>query len=165
MNLIRPFLLAARHLFEKYPAVLSGYFLYGYLFVSMIRLFIKAKRGVLLIEDIYDIFSSLLILWLLALSCVKILEERSKLRQTQEELAREQQRHQVEDAHAATMTQVEGLLPQGMNNPLAVIALSIARVKYSTQLDHDLPGENTEMKRASKKPGIAVTDFSGAQVH
>lgn len=56
MNIIKPFLLAVKELFVKYPAILSGCLLYGYLFISIIRLFVKAKRGILLIEDIYDIF-------------------------------------------------------------------------------------------------------------
>ncbi len=164
MNIIKPFLLAVKELFVKYPAILSGCLLYGYLFISIIRLFVKAKRGILLIEDIYDIFSALLILWLVALSCVKFLEERSKLRQTEEELARERRRP-IEEAHVAPMMQVERTLRHEINNPLAVIAPSVARLKRATQLDHGLLGEIIDIEYASKKTGTALTDFSRTQVH
>ena len=164
MNVTKPLVLGVKELSVKYPAILSGYFLYGYLFISIIRLFIKAKRGILLIEDIYDISSTLLILWLLALSCVKILEGRSKLRQTEEELAREQRRRRIEEANVATMMEVERTLQHEINNPLAVIALSIGRLKRATQLDHELLGETIDIECASKKIGTVSTDFRGAQL-
>lgn len=164
MNIIKPFLLAVKKLFVKHPAILWGFFLYGYLFISIIRLFIKAKRGILLMEDIYDIFSALLVLWLLALSTVKILEDRSKLRQTEEELAREQRRRQIEEAQLATLMQVERTLQHKINNPLALIALSLGRLRRAAQLDHELVGETNDIERASKNIGKVLTDVSRAPV-
>jgi hypothetical protein len=163
MKIIRSFLPGAKGLFVKYPAILSGSFLYGYLFISIIRLFIKAKGGIVPLEGLYDIFGSLLILWLLALSCVKILEEHSKLHQTEEELAREQGRRLSEEAHVATMMQVERTLQHKINTPLTVIALSIARLKRAAQLDRELLGETVDIDDAWKQIGTVLTDFSKAR--
>jgi signal transduction histidine kinase len=149
---------------EKYPAVLLGYFLVGYSFISIIRLIIKAKRNGPSVEDLYDVFSALPFMWLLALSIVKIIQERSKLRKIQDELAREQVQRQIAEIQLSALREAEKVLQHKINNPLAVIALSLSRLKRAVQRDHDLVDEANDIECASQRIGSVLTDFSRTQL-
>jgi hypothetical protein len=149
---------------EKYPAIVSGYFLVGYSFISIIRMLIKAKRGNLFIEDLYDVFSALPFMWLLAMSIVKIIHERSKLRQMQNELAREQLQRQISEIQLSAFKEAEKALQHRINNPLAVIALSLSRLKHAVQIDRDLLDETNDIECAYQKIGSVLSDFSRTQL-
>ena len=92
MKYIRSFLVYLTEFFARYPAVLSGYIIYCYLFISIMRLFYKVKHQGATITDAYDIFSALPFMWFLAVSLVKVIEYRTKLHQNEtQQLAREKE--------------------------------------------------------------------------
>ena len=155
---------SVKDLGEKYPAVLSGYFLVGYSFISIIRLLVKAKKGTVFFEDLYDLFSALPFMWLLALSIVKIIQERSKLREIQNELTREQHQRQVIETQLVALRESEKSLQHKINNPLAVIALSLSRLKRAVQRDHELVDEANDIECATQRIGSVLTDFSRTQL-
>jgi hypothetical protein len=95
--------------FARYPAVLSGYIIYCYLFISIMRLFYKVKHSGATLVDAYDIFSALPFMWLLAVSLVKVIEYRTKLHENEtQQLAREKEL-QLKDTQLKTMHEVEGI--------------------------------------------------------
>jgi hypothetical protein len=149
---------------EKYPAVVTGYFLIGYSFIAIIRMLIRAKKGSIFVEDLYDVFSALPFMWLLALSIVQIIHERSRLRQMQEELAREQLQRQIAEIQLSALKEAEKSLQHSINNPLAVIALSLSRLKRAVRVDRDLVDEANDIECASRKIGSVLTDFSRTQL-
>jgi signal transduction histidine kinase len=149
---------------EKYPAVVSGYFLVGYSFIAIIRMLIRAKKGNLFVEDLYDVFSALPFMWLLALSIVQIIRERSRLRQMQNELAREQLQRQITEIQLSALKEAEKVLQHKINNPLAVIALSLSRLKRAVQVDPELLDETNDIECASQRIGTVLTDFSRTQL-
>lgn len=149
---------------EKYPAVVSGYFLVGYSFISIIRMLLRAKKGYLFVEDIYDAFSALPFMWLLAMSIVQIVQERSKLRQMQRELAVEQAQRQITEIQLSALKEAEKALQHSINNPLAVIALSLSRLKRAVQVDRDLLEEANDIECASQRIGSVLTNFSRTQL-
>ncbi|MCX6142523.1 MAG: hypothetical protein NTZ35_04815 [Ignavibacteriales bacterium] len=149
---------------EKYPAVVSGYFLVGFSFVSIIRMLIRAKKGNLFVEDLYDVFSALPFMWLLALSIVQVFQERSRLRQIQNELAREQLKRQITEIQLSALKEAEKTLQHSINNPLAVIALSLSRLKRAVKVDRDLLDETNDIECASQRIGTVLTDFSRTQL-
>ena len=79
MKQLRTMIESGTKFFAQYPAVLSGYIIYIYLFVSILRLFIKVKYYGAGLSEVYDIFSALPFMWLLSVSLVKIIDYRSKL--------------------------------------------------------------------------------------
>jgi len=149
---------------EKYPAVVSGYFLVGFSFVSIIRMLIRAKKGNLFVEDLYDVFSALPFMWLLALSIVQVFQERSRLRQIQNELAREQLKRQITEIQLSALKEAEKTLQHSINNPLAVIALSLSRLKRAVKVDRDLLDKTDDIECASQKIGTVLTDFYRTQL-
>ena len=75
MMIFRRLYAQIKKFFIKYPALLSGYIIYSYLFISIVRLFFKVKHpGIACSSDAYDIFSALPFMWLLAVSLVKVIE-------------------------------------------------------------------------------------------
>jgi hypothetical protein len=164
MKSVKSVLESLKGLCEKYPAVVSGYFLVGYSFISIIRMLIKAKKGSLFVEDLYDVFSALPFMWLLAMSIVKIIHERSKLRQVQNELAREQLQRQISEIQLSAFKEAEKTLQHRINNPLAVIALSLSRLKHAVQIDRDLVDETNDIECAYQKIGSVLNDFSKTQL-
>ena len=115
--------------FAKYPAVLSGYIIYCYLFISIMRLFYRVKHKGASLDEIYDIFSALPFMWLLAVCLVKIIEYRTKLHENHsQQLARDKEL-QMKDTQLKTMHEVVKALQHKINNPLAVITLLVGRTK------------------------------------
>jgi hypothetical protein len=108
--------------FSQYPAVFSGYIIYSYLFISIIRLFLKVKHFGATLSDAYDIFSALPFMWLLAVSLVKIIEIRSQLQLKDEAL-------RIKNTQITTMHEVVKGVQHQVNNPLAIISLSLGQTK------------------------------------
>jgi hypothetical protein len=164
MKSVKSVIESLRGLCEKYPAVVSGYFLVGYSFISIIRMLLKAKKGSLFVEDLFDVFSALPFMWLLALSIVQIIQERSRLRKIQRELAREQLQRQITEIQLAALKEAEKVLQHSINNPLAVIALSLSRLKRAVQVDRDHLDETNDIECAYQKIGSVLSDFTRTQL-
>lgn len=148
--------------FATYPAVLSGYIIYAYLFVSIIRLFLKVKYGGATLSDAYDIFSALPFMWLLAVAMVKVIEIRSKLHRIETENMRHQEELRLKETQLRTMKEVVKGLQHRINNPLAVIFLYLAKLKG--KFIHD-PGTHDELEKvalASTRISNALAQFSQA---
>jgi hypothetical protein len=164
MKSVKSFVESLKGLCEKYPAVVSGYFLVGYSFISIIRMLIRAKNRNLFIEDLYDVFSALPFMWLLAVYVVQIIHERSRLRQIQKELALEQLQRQITEIQLSALKEAEKALQHSINNPLAVIALSLSRLKRAVKVDRDLLDQTNDIECASQRIGTVLTDFSRTQL-
>jgi len=164
MKSVKSVVESLKGLCEKYPAVVLGYFLVGYSFIAIIRMLIRAKKGNLFVEDVYDVFSALPFMWLLALSIVKIIHERSRFRQMENELAREQLQRQITEIQLSALKEAEKTLQHSINNPLAVIALSLSRLKRAVQRDHELVDEANDIECAWQRIGSVLSDFSRTQL-
>jgi len=115
--------------FAEYPAVLSGYIIYSYLFVSILRLFIKVRYYGGTLSDVYDIFSALPFMWLLSVSLVKVIDYRSKLHDSETRRMRSEEQLQTNATQLETMHEVVLGLQHEVNNPLAIITLSIGQIR------------------------------------
>lgn len=149
--------------FTKFPAVLSGYIIYGYLFLSIIRLFLKVKYGHATLSDAYDIFSALPFMWLLAVAMVKIIDVRTKLHESQTQMMRDRERLHMNETQLNTLKEVVKGLQHHVNNPLAVIFLVVGRLKRRFA---EAPAELNDLDQidlASKKISTALADFSSAR--
>jgi hypothetical protein len=81
----------------------------------------------------------------------------------QEELAREQHRRLITETQLNYLRECEKALEHKIDNPLAVITLSLGRLKRAAQLDSDLLVETNDIEYASKKIGSVLTDLSRSQ--
>ncbi len=163
MKYIRSFLVYLTEFFARYPAVLSGYIIYCYLFISIMRLFYKVKHQGATITDAYDIFSALPFMWFLAVSLVKVIEYRTKLHQNEtQQLAREKEL-QMKDTQLKTMHEVVKGLQHQINNPLAIIALLINKTKKSVKDNQEAVKNIESIEHSANSIAQALEDFKRAE--
>ncbi len=158
--------LTVRHaieFFSKYPAVLSGYVIYGYLFVAIMRLFLKVKYGDATLSDAYDIFSALPFMWFLAVAMVKIIEVRTKLHHSQTQLILDQEQLRRKETQLYTMKEVVRGLQHRVNNPLAIITLYLSRLRRKVADNVDALDGIEQINLATKKISSALAEFSVAE--
>jgi signal transduction histidine kinase len=147
----------------RYPAVLSGYIIYSYLFIAMMRLFLKAKSGQLLLYDIYETFAAVPFMWLLASSLVKIIDMKTKLHTIEKERVDTFRALEIQQTQLNTMHEVARGFQHRINNPLTVISLTLSGMRRVVAGN---PGVLERMKTLEESAGRikqAVIDFSEAQ--
>ena len=141
----------AKDFFSKYPAVLSGYVIYSYLFVSIMHFYIKAKAGPLQSYDIFETFSALPFMWFLSVALVKVIEIRTKLQETETQCILAKKELELHQAQLLTMQETVRALQHHINNPLTVIKLSmdIARkaAHENDEIDRSLSLAETSVNR------------------
>jgi signal transduction histidine kinase len=163
MKYIRGLFNALKDLSAQYPAVLSGYIIYAYLFLAIIRLFLKVKYGGATLSDAYDIFSALPFMWLLAVALVKVIEIRTKLHETQTQVMLDLEELRMKETQLNTMREVVRGLQHHVNNPLTIITLYLSRLRRKLGVDADAVNEIEQMSVATKRISSALSEFSATE--
>jgi hypothetical protein len=145
---------------SKYPAVLSGYVIYSYLFVSIMRLFIKVHYYGGNFSDVIDLFSPLPFMWFLSVSLVKVIEYRTKLHESESLLLRSEKELQTKATQLETLHQTVLGLQHEVNNPLAIITLAIGGMRRRG-LDHQASEHMLDLvDDASRRIGKSLEKLS-----
>jgi nitrogen fixation/metabolism regulation signal transduction histidine kinase len=76
----------------------------------------------------------------------------------------EQLQRQITEIQLSALREAEKVLQHKINNPLAVIALSLSRLKRAVQRDRELIDEANDIECASQRIGSVLTDFSRTQL-
>ena len=121
----------------KYPAIISGYIIYLYLFMTMVRFFVIAKHTHISFLDILEIFDALPFMWLLALTLVKVIEIRTKLHESETQRVLKDRELQIRETQLKTM--------HDLKNPFAAIS-GFATILY----DDDTIGKMPEQREIVK---------------
>lgn len=129
MASVRQLIASIREIPSKYPAVISAYIIYLYLFFVMIRFFVIAKHSAVTFLDVIEVFDALPFMWLLAVTLVKVIDVRTKLHESETRQIVYEQNLQIKETQIETMHQVVLGLQHEINNPLAIILLTIHRMK------------------------------------
>lgn len=162
---LRSILAYTTEFFARYPAVLSGYIIYCYLFISIMRLFYKVKYYGASLYDAYDIFSALPFMWLLAVSLVKVIEYHTKLHQHETQQLAHEKELLMKDTQLKTMHEVVKGLQHQINNPLAIIALLISKTKKSVKDNQDAIKNIESIEHSANSIAQAIEDFKQAELY
>lgn len=163
MKFVSDLINTVKELPAKYPAVISAYIIYGYLFFVMIRFFILAKRSTLYFYDIVEIFDALPFMWFLAVTLVKVIDIRTKLHESETQRMVKEQELQIRDTQMGTMKEVVLGMQHQINNPLAIIMLTLHKVKRTIPLTPELGIHINAIEEESKRITQALKDFSATQ--
>jgi signal transduction histidine kinase len=147
----------------KYPAVLSGYIIYSYLFITMIHFFLKAKSRELTLYEIYETFSALPFMWLLASALVKIIGTRAKLHDSEKERILYCQELEIKQTQLSTMHEVAKGFQHRINNPLTIISLTLSGTRRAVAGNPVVLERLSCIEESAKRIQQAVTDFSRAE--
>jgi signal transduction histidine kinase len=151
-----------RALPTSYPAVFSGYIIYMYLFSVMIRLFVLTRHTDVKFWDIVELFAALPFMWLLAMTWVKVLEIRTKLHESETQRSTKDHELQIKETQITTMREVVLGLQHQVNNPLAIITLTLGKVRRTIGLSNDMAEHVGSIEKESKRIAQAMKDFSQA---
>ncbi len=146
----------------KYPAVISGYIIYLYLFIVMIRFFVMAKTSVVDFYTVIEMFDALPFMWLLAMMLVKVITIRTKLHDSETQRIMKEQELHIKETQISTMREVVMGLQHQINNPLAIIMLLLHSVKRSV-LPPDVAVKINSIEDESKRITQALKDFSATE--
>ena len=144
MNSIRKIYEEAKSFCIKYPAVLSGFFIYGYLLFCIVHFFIKVKyftfHTAFILENILDSFDAFPFMWLLSVALVKVIDVRTKLHESEQRRLIAEREMQLQQTQLKTLHEVTRGIQHHINNPLSIIMLTLGSA-------HKAAAGNTKLKR------------------
>jgi hypothetical protein len=165
MKVIKSLSKLANEFFSRYPAVLSGYVIYAYLFVSIMHFYIKAKTIPLGFYDIFTIFSALPFMWFLSVALVKVIEVKTKLFESEHQRILAEKELEIQQTQLQTMQETVRGLQHYINNPLAIIMLSIEAAQKFANENQELNKNFTMAKQSFDKIQVALSGLSSAQIY
>lgn len=154
---------SARDFFVRYPAVLLGYIIYSYLFISTIKFFLDGKNGPLGAFDIFLRFDSVLWMWLLAVALVKIIEIRTKLHTREKDRLVQHQELEVRQMQLRTLVETVRGLQHEVNNPLAIIMMSAGRLERQLSIGEESRKVARTISSATNRIAITLEAFTRAK--
>ncbi|MBI3112313.1 MAG: hypothetical protein HYZ01_12170 [Ignavibacteriales bacterium] len=157
MQSFRRALSPLKDFFIKHPAVLSGYIIYAYLFISTMEFYRDFKeRHFTHFLDFYKSFDALIWMWLLAFALVKVIEYRTKVSEKQKQLS-------IKEAELQTVHGMLRTLQHEINNPLAIVFLYLHQAERSAKDSPKLAETLTEIRKGAERIARTLRDFSNAQ--
>jgi signal transduction histidine kinase len=154
---------AIKEFSAKYPALLSGYIIYSYLFIAMMRLFLKARTRQLTLHDIYETFDALPFMWLLSSALVKIIDMRTKLHSIEKERMMNLRELEIKQAQLNTMHEVAKGFQHRINNPLTIISLTLSGTRRANAGNPAILERISVIEDSARRIQQAVIDFSVAK--
>lgn len=147
----------------KYPAVLSGYIIYLYLFIVMIRFFLTAKETTIDFYTVVEMFDALPFMWMLAMMLVKVIQINTQLHESETKRILNEQELEIKETQVNTMREMVLGVQHQINNPLAIIMLRIQKIKRSMTLPEEMKVQINSIAEESKRITQALKDFSETQ--
>lgn len=152
--------------FVRYPAVLSGYIIYLYFFVTTLDFYRHVKEktpGHFM--DYFQNFDALLWMWLLAWALVKIIEYRTKV---QEHVKREllhKKEIDVQQTQLTTMHEVVRSLQHDINNPLTIVIAYLRKAEKAARGSPEVLKHLEEVKIGANRIAKSLADFAQARAY
>ena len=152
-----------RDFFIKHPAVLSGYFIYAYFFITTMGFYKDLKESHFKSFDVVERFDGVIWMWLLAVALVKVIDFRQRLSE-QERLRLEHEKDlqlrgaQLEAAHRLIRT-----LQHEINNPLTIILLYVQRSLRRGEVSPVVRESLTAIKGSAERIADTLRKFAHAE--
>jgi signal transduction histidine kinase len=163
MKIINNLIKMAKDFFSQYPAVLSGYVIYAYLFISIMHFYLKAKTIPLDFYDIFTIFSALPFMWFLSVALVKIIDVKTKLYDSERHRILTEKELEIQQTQLQTMQETVRGLQHHINNPLAVIMLSMEAARKAAPENKEVILPITMAEQSIDRIQVALSGFATAQ--
>jgi hypothetical protein len=159
MNFVSSAWQSIRGFVVRYPAVLSGYIIYSYLFLCIIRYFMLTKAGEVSMIRTYETFVAIPFLWLLSLSLVKVIDIRTQLHGSETQRLQAQQELNARKLQLTTLKEVVRGVQDKVNNPLAIISLSADRITRAVPESERVIAAAEQIKHSTHEISAALAGF------
>ncbi len=127
-----------KNLATRYPAVLSGLIIYAYLLFSIVHYLIRSRTLIPTFTDILETFDALPFMWLLSVALVKIIEVRAKLHESETQRILAHKEVELRQTQLKTLHEVVKSMQHHINNPLAIISLTLGPARRHAKDNPDL---------------------------
>jgi signal transduction histidine kinase len=152
-----------RDFFIKHPAVLSGYIIYAYFFITTMDFYKDLKQSHFKAFNVIERFDALIWMWLLAVVLVKVIEYRNRLNE-QEKLRLDHKRElQLKETQLSTAHEMIRSLQHQINNPLTIILLHIQRALRDAESRPKALENLMRVKEGAERIAATLREFSNAQ--
>jgi len=152
--------------FARYPAVLSGYIIYLYLFFATLDFYQDVKeRAPRHITDYFQNFDALIWMWLLAWALVKVIEYRTKVQTHEKKEFEHQQELKLRQMQLNTMQEVIRALQHDINNPLTIILAYLRRAEKAAANSPEILENLAEVKSGAERIAKCLSDFAKARAY
>lgn len=154
-----------KHFVVSYPAVLSGYVIYSYLFIAIIRFMLQARFDTITFGDGVQIFLPLPFMWLLAVSLVKVIEIRTRLHESERKRMQDAKELDLKRMQLQTLREVVRGVQHQINNPLAIALLTADKLKaQASDMGMVIECAN-DIARATNRIAEAIVGFSRMETY
>jgi hypothetical protein len=147
-----------------YPAFVSGFFIYSYLFFCILEYFFKLKSSSLfhslVVTNIVESFDAFPFMWLLSVALVKVIDVRTKLHKSEEQRIFAEREIQLHQSQLKTLQEVTRGVQHHVNNPIAIISLALVPARKAAAKNQKVLHQLGVIDKAVKKMSTALEDFS-----
>ncbi len=152
--------------FIRYPAVLSGYIIYLYLFLATLDFYRDVKEKTAHhIVDYFQNFDALIWMWLLAWALVKVIDYRTSVQTHQKKELEHQQEMKIKQTQLETMHEVIRALQHDINNPLTIILAYLRRAEKAAAHSPEILENLAEVKSGAERIAKSLSDFAKARAY
>jgi signal transduction histidine kinase len=163
MQTVKHLYKSAKDLATRYPAFLSGLIIYSYLLSTIIHYLVRTKFAVPTFYDVFQTFDALPFMWLLSVALVRIMDVRAKLYQSETERMLAQKRFELKQTQLNTLHEVVKSLQHHINNPLAIISLTVGTARKLAKEDTDLIRQIDAIDESTQRIVRSMKEFFEAQ--
>lgn len=153
----------ARDFFIKHPALLSGYIIYAYFFITTMDYFRDVKNSHMKPVGIFERFDALIWMWLLAVVLVKVIEYRNRLNEQERTRLEREKELQMKSLQLETAHQLIRTLQHQINNPLTIILLYVQRALRKGDASPELLDNLSQIKESAERISTTLKEFAHAQ--
>jgi signal transduction histidine kinase len=129
LQTFRSIVKTARQFGSRYPAVFSGIIIYSYLLYTIIHYLLRAKTANPTFYDMLDTFDALPFMWFLSVALVKIIDVRARLHDSETQRLLAEKQFEIKRTQLTTLHEVVKSLQHHINNPLAIISLTLSSAR------------------------------------
>ncbi len=158
-NIIEPI----KQMATRYPALLSGLIIYSYLLFSIVHYLLRTKSLIPTFYDVFDTFDALPFMWLLSVALVKIIDVRGQLYRSESDRMSAQKQIELKQTQLNTLHEVVKSLQHHINNPLAIISLTLATSKRQAKDNPDLLRQLDAIDESTQRIIRSMKDFFETQ--
>ena len=166
MNPLKKLFEKIKEYFVQYPAVLSGYIIYSYFFITTMSFYKEIKKASMMNKlEVFMEFDALIWMWLLAAALVKIITYRSKVLEQERIRINQQKELEMHQTQLNTMKEVIRTLQHEINNPLAIIMGFLNQAEKEAENLPEILNDLKEIKTGAYRIKKTLIDFSNANAY
>jgi len=154
---------AVRDFFIKHPAVLSGYIIYAYFFITTMDFYRDTKLSHMKPKGIFERFDALIWKWLLAVVLVKVIEYRHRLNEEERKRLEGEKELEMKGVQLETAHQLIRTLQHQINNPLTIILLYAQRALRKEGAATEVLDHLTQIRDSAERIATTLREFAHAQ--